>query len=296
MSALAIAAALGAATAWAVASALAHAPAKSLGAFAFTRIQLVAAAILLAAIATARGAWATVAWDHWPALAFSAVVGVLLGNLALIACLRRGGPRRTLLLLAMNAPIAALLGYGLGGETASAQSLIGGVSTVCGVMVAVLYGRKPEGDADAIHGSLWFVVFLGLAAATCHAVGLVALKPAMLAGTDPVAASALRIAGSAAVIAAVALLPVRAFAPVTKPTIELVVRTIAPGLLGYVLAATLLLYAVRDNNSGLAIALGSTSPVMILPIIWITTGTRPRLAAWVAAGLVVTGTVLISTG
>ena len=111
MSALAISAALAAAIAWAVASLLAHAPAKSLGAFEFTRIQLIAAAIVLAAIATARGAWTTVAWEHWPALAFSAVVGVLLCNLALIACLRRGGPRRTLLLLAMNAPIAALLGY-----------------------------------------------------------------------------------------------------------------------------------------------------------------------------------------
>ena len=113
----------------------------------------------------------------------------------------------------------------------------------------------------------------------------------MLAGTDPVAASALRIAASAAVLAAVALLPIQAFAPATKPTTELVLRTIAPGMLGYVLAATLLLYALRDNNTGLAIALGSTSPVMILPIIWITTGARPRLAAWAAAGLVVLGTV-----
>ncbi len=298
MSALAISAALAAAVAWAVASLLAHAPAKSLGAFEFTRIQLIAAAVVLVAIVTARGAWATVAWEHWPELAFSAVVGVLLCNLALIACLRRGGPRRTLLLLAMNAPIAALLGYGLRGETASAQSLLGGASTICGVIVAILYGRKPDAGAasEPIHGSLWMVVFLGVAAATCHAVGLVAIKPSMLAGTDPVAASALRIAGSAVVLAAIAMLPVKAFAPATKPTTALVLRTIAPGMLGYVVAATLLLYALRNYNSGLAIALGSTSPVMILPLIWLTTGARPRLAAWAAAGLVVLGTALISTG
>jgi drug/metabolite transporter (DMT)-like permease len=294
MSALTLAAALAAAMTWAAASLLAHAPAGKLGALAFTRIQLAAASLVLLTIATARGAWTTVAWSYWPELAVSGLVGVLLCNLALIACLRRGGPRRCLLLLAMNAPIAAMLGYVYGGETASLQSVAGGALTLSGVILAVLYGRKRDPASDALRGSAAIVLLLGLAAAACHAIGLVAIKPAMLAGTDPVAASALRIAGSAAILALTALWPAKASA--TPLSAKLVLQTIAPGLLGYVVATTLLLYALRSYNAGIVVALGSTAPVMILPVIWATTGERPRAAAWIAAILTVLGSALISTG
>lgn len=296
MSALPMAAALVAAMTWACGSLLAHGPAGKLGALAFTRIQLAAAALVLAAIVTARGVWATVSWAHWPELAVSSFVGVLLCNLALIACLRRGGPRRCLLLLAMNAPIAAVLGYVLRGETASVQAIAGGALTVLGVVVAVLYGRTREAGSDALRGSATSVFLLGLAAAACHAVGLVAIKPAMLAGTDPVAASTLRVAGAAIVLSLVSLWPSELLKSQTPLSTRLVLQTIAPGLLGYVLAATLLLYAVRGYNAGIAVALGSTSPVMILPLLWATSGGRPPLAAWAAAGLVVLGSALIATG
>lgn len=295
MSALTLAAALTAAMTWAFASILAHAPAGKLGALAFTRIQLVAAALILLAIVTVRGDWGTVAWDHWPELTVSGLVGVLLCNLALIACLRRGGPRRCLLLLAMNAPIAALLGYLWRGETASLQSVAGGVLTVCGVIIAVLYGRKRDAASDALRGSPAGVLFPGLAAAACHAIGLVAIKPAMLAGTDPVAASALRIAGSALVLSLVALWPAKILRTETAVTPTLVVQTVAPGILGYVVATTLLLYALRSHNSGIVVALGSTAPVMILPILWATTREPPRPASWGAAMLVVLGSALIVT-
>lgn len=296
MSALTMVAALTAAITWAIASLLAQAPADKLGALAFTWIQLLAASLVLLAIVTLRGAWATVSWGHWPALTISGLVGVLFCNLALIACLRRGGPRRCLLLLAMNAPIATLLGYALHGETLSLQSLGGGVLTLAGVILAVLYGRKHETGANVLHGSSVSVLFFGLAAATCHAIGLVAIKPAMLAGTDPVAASALRITGSAAVLSLIALWSAKIFRSKAVITPKLVLQTVVPGMLGYVVATTLLLYALRNFNSGIVVALGSTAPVMILPVIWLTTGERPGLAAWIAAVLVVGGAALISTG
>ena len=296
MSALTMAAALAAAMTWAGASLLAHRPAGKLGALIFTHVQLVAAALVLVAIVTAHGGWATVQWSYWPELAVSAVIGVLLCNLALIACLRRGGPRRCLLLLAMNAPIALLIGYVLRGETASLQSLAGGAAAMAGVIVAILYGRKRDSVADALHGSPASVVLFGLVAAACHAIGLVALKPAMLAGTDPVAASALRITGAAAILSLVMVWPAKSFRSEAPLTWQLVLQTVTPGLLGYVVAATLLLFALRGYNAGIVMALGSTAPVMVLPLLWATTGERPRAAAWAAACLVVLGSALIATG
>jgi drug/metabolite transporter (DMT)-like permease len=296
MSAVSLFAALIAAMTWAFASILAHAPAGKLGALAFTRIQLVAAALLLLAIVTLRGTWATVDWSYWPELTVSALVGVLICNLALIACLRRGGPRRCLLLLALNAPIAALLGYVWRGETASAQSALGGMLAVTGVVVAILYGRKHDAAADALRGSAGSVLALGLTAAACHAVGLVVLKPVMLAGADPVAASALRVAGSAAVLSLVALWPAKIFRPENPVTPVLAAQAIVPGILGYVVATTLLLFALRGYNAGIVVALGSTAPVMILPILWAKSGEPPRPAAWIAAALVVSGSALVATG
>jgi drug/metabolite transporter (DMT)-like permease len=52
---------------------------------------------------------------------------------------------------------------------------------------------------------------------------------------------------------------------------------------------------LRSYNSGIVVALGSTAPVMILPILWATTREPPRPAAWIAATLVVLGSALIAT-
>lgn len=295
MSAVSLSAALIAAMTWAFASILAHAPAGKLGALAFTRIQLVAAALLLLAIVAVRGTWTTVDWSYWPELAISALVGVLICNLLLIACLRRGGPRRCLLLLALNAPFAALVGYVWRGETADLQSAFGGMLTVAGVIVAILYGRKRDAASDALQGSAGSVVALGVTAAACHAIGLVILKPVMLAGADPVAASALRIAGSAAVLSLIALWPAKIFRPENRVTPVLAMQAIVPGILGYVVATTLLLFALRSYNAGIVVALGSTAPVMILPLLWIKSGEPPRPAAWIAAALVVGGSALVVT-
>ena len=189
-----------------------------------------------------------------------------------------------------------MLGYALYGETAPVQSLLGGAAAVSGIVIAVVYGRKRDIASDALRGSLASVVFLGLAAATCHAIGLVTIKPAMLAGTDPIAASALRITGSAVILPLVALWPAQIFRSESAITPKLVMQTVAPGILGYVVAATLLLFALRSYNAGIVVALGSTAPVMVLPLLWATTGERPRLAAWIAASLVVLGGTLVATG
>ena len=101
---LPILAALGASFGWAAGIVLAQQPAQQLGSFEFTRIQLIACSAILAAICSGLGYWQSVDWSHWPAFAASICIGIILGNLAMIECLRRGGPRRTELLLSLKAP------------------------------------------------------------------------------------------------------------------------------------------------------------------------------------------------
>ena len=161
-----------------------------------------------------------------------------------------------------------------------------------GVSLATMYGRGAV-SLEPMHGSVKRVVALGCLAAMCQAIGLLALKPALLAGTDPLAASALRTGGGALVMTIVGLWPAAAFQPATKPTCRVVVSAMLPGFLGHVVAVSLLLYAVRTHEAGIAVALGSIAPVVMLPMIWLTTGQRPAPQAWLGACLVVLGTGLI---
>jgi len=293
---IALAAALGASLCWAVGSLIAHRPATQLGAFEFTRTQLISSFALLIVIVTALNGWQSVTWVHWPSFVAASLIGVVFTNLAMIACLRRGGPRRMQLLVSMSAPFAALLGFLFLGESMSPRKLIGVGLAFSGLLLAILFGRRGQHHIEAVQGSLAIVIALGLFAAICNAVGLIALKPALLAGTDPLAATALRTGGGALVISVVALWPAEAFVTPTKRTPGVVLRAILPGFVGYVAAVSLQLYALRSYDAGIVAVLSSMAPVVMLPMIWIMSGDPPPLPAWLGAILAVLGAGIIFAG
>ena len=293
---IALGAALGASLCWAAGSLIAHHPAKQLGAFEFTRTQLISSFALLTVIVTALNGWQSVSWVHWPSFVAASLIGVVFTNLAMIACLRRGGPRRMLLLMSMNAPFAALLGFLLLGESMSPWKLVGVGLAFGGLLLAILFGRGSRHRIEVVQGSLAVVIALGLCAAICNAVGLIALKPALLAGTDPLAATALRTGGGALLISVVALWPAEAFETPTRPTPGVVLRAILPGFVGYVAAVSLQLYALRSFDVGIVAVLSSMAPVVMLPMIWLTNGDPPPLSAWLGAVLAVLGAGIIFAG
>ncbi len=293
MAILAILASLGASFGWACGIVIAQKPASALGAFEFTRIQLLTSGAILAAICAQAGLWSSIAWNYWPAFAFSIFASVILGNLAMIECLRRGGPRRTELLVALKAPIVAIIAYFWLGETLGPMDMIGGAIVLSGVVLAILYGNGRRAAADPVTGSLIWVILLGATSATFQGLGLLTIKPAMLAGTDPLAASALRIAGAAFVISLIGLWPAKATRPKTELTPKLLFATILPGFIGYGIATSLLLYAFANFHAGIAAVLGSLSPIIVLPIIWLKTGHPPHPIAWIGAATSIAGTAMI---
>jgi drug/metabolite transporter (DMT)-like permease len=299
MISLSLLAGLGASFFWALGSILAQAPARHLGAFELTRTQLISSLIVLFVIVSSLGRWATVSWAHAPAIAIASLVGVVLSNLAMMACLNRGGPRLTQLLMASNVPIAACLGNMFYGEELSARQLAGGGLVLLGIVIAIFYtgprlktASTKNGDAN---GSLFFILVLGIAAAICNAVSLVAMKPVLTAGIDPLAAAALRTGGGALLISAIALWPSKLFEPQSPRTAQIVISAVTPGILGYVVAVSLQLVALRAHGAGVAAVLSSAAPVLILPMIWVKTRIRPPIGAWVGAGLVFLGLSLLVT-
>ncbi|WP_298813577.1 DMT family transporter [uncultured Roseibium sp.] len=278
---------------WASGIVMAQMPAKALGAFEFTRIQLIFCAALMAALSSLLGLWPSIDWHHWPAFLVSSLGGILLGNLAMIECLRQGGPRLTELILCLKAPVVAGFAYIWIGETIGPVDLLGGVIILAGLVIAIRFGSQAEREDGVAGKRLFGVVILGLLAATLQGVGFLAVKPALTAGAEPVALTAIRLLGAAAVISLVGICPSRAVRAQTETSPYLLFRTILPGVIGYGISSSLLLYAFANTQAGVAAVLGSLSPLCVLPILWVTKGRRPSLEAIAGTIVAIIGTAVI---
>jgi drug/metabolite transporter (DMT)-like permease len=287
--------ALGAAACWAFSSVSSVAPSRHLGAFAFTRWRMLMVALMLWSVVGFTGAWRSLeSGVTWP-LALSGLLGIFVGDTALFAAMNRLGPRRCGVLFATHAVFSAVLGMVWLNERMGVQALLGAALTLAGVMIAVLMGQhKGEDHAWERHrGHLGVGVALALLAALCQALGSFIAKPAMAAGVDPVAASALRVsvAGSAHfVLLALGVTVARAQHP---PTVKVLAQTAVNGFIGMGLGMTLVLLALRRGDVGMVAILSSVSPVLVLPLLWLKLGRAPAPGAWLGAVLTVAGTVTI---
>jgi drug/metabolite transporter (DMT)-like permease len=288
-------AAVGAAASWALTGVISAGPAGHLGALAFNRARQVFVTGLLAVYVLATGAWRELDPLLLGPLLLSGLIGIFAGDTLLFAALNRVGPRRSGILFALNAPIAALLGWLALGETLSGQAVAGIGVTLAGVLLAILYG-KPRGSLhqwERVKGALWIGVALGLGAATCQAIGSILARPVMESGLDPFLASMVRVAIAAFCLSALISLPIPAVKPKGPMTPRIAALTAFTGFLGLAVGMTLLLFALAGGKVGVVSTLSATSPVLILPLLWLRTRERPAAGAWAGAALVVAGMGLL---
>jgi drug/metabolite transporter (DMT)-like permease len=129
--------ALGAALSWTMAALFGHLPARELGSLHFNRLRMLAAIVILGLLMIIGGRSFTLDMTHFWPLVPSSLVGVVMGDFFLFAAMRRLGPRRTNILFATNAPIAACLGWLLLDEVIGFETLLS-VLLGCLVWVSVL--------------------------------------------------------------------------------------------------------------------------------------------------------------
>ena len=70
-------------------------------------------------------------------------------------------------------------------------------------------------------------------------------------------------------------------------------RSFISANLGLVIGMTLLVYALKGGDVGLVTTLSATSPILILPLLWIITGQRPNAYAWLGSFSVAIGCGII---
>jgi drug/metabolite transporter (DMT)-like permease len=288
-------AALGTATCWAATGIIASDAIRTLGAFHFNLIRQVFVTLILASVVLASGTLALPRPEALAVLALSGVIGILLGDTLNFAAVGRLGPRRAGAIFALNAPMAAALGWLLLGERLVGQAWLGIAVTVAGVALAIL-GRPASGAhrLERLNGGLWAGVLFGLGAAFGQAAGALIARPVMAGGLDPYVGSLIRVGASGLAMGLLATLP---FAPPRprKVSHKVLVLTGATALIGLLLGMTLFLYALQGSETGIIATLSATSPVIILPLLWLRTGQRPTLTSWIGAALAVAGLALIFT-
>ncbi|BDU35780.1 DMT family transporter [Vibrio nigripulchritudo] len=289
--------ALAAAFLWAISSIISVTPARHLGSFSYSRWRMGCTSAILIVMALFTGGWSTITSDHILPMALSGLVGIFIGDTALFACMNRMGPRQAGLLFSCHAVFSAILGYWIFSETLSGIELFGSVLVFSGVMTAIFFGKKKQGqhEWEAIQGSIAIGIGLGLLAALCQALGGIIAKPVMQGDIDPVAASAIRMIAAFLAHCAFRMTGAKLSRPIKPINLRILWICAVNGFLAMAVGMTLILYALRDGNVGMVALLSSTTPIMVLPLLWIYTRQRPNPYAWIGAILAVVGTgILVS--
>ncbi len=290
-------AALLAASSWAVGGLVAAEPSRLLGGPRFVRIRMVYVSVALTVIGLAVGGWPTVEGSDWLPLAISGFVGLALGDAALFEAFARLGPRRTGMLFAMNAPLAAAISAVIYDEEFGFLGILGTFFVLAGVSMAIAFGTRPgqSHNWEEVRGPLLVGVAFGLAGAFGQAVAVLVADPVFDGSLDPWAGAAVRaLVGTVGLFA---LMPWFEKRNGNRPPVEFTPRlwtlVIISGTLGMVVGKTLMLIALAGGPPGLVSILVSVAPVIQLPIIWAVTRELPPLGAWAGAGLAVAGTAMV---
>lgn len=287
--------ALAAAFLWAIASLLSVTPAQHLGTFAYSRWRMGCVSVMLGTMALITGGWATVETSAISAMMLSGLIGIFIGDTALFACLNRMGPRQAGLLFSCHAVFSTVLGFFLFSETLSVWELIGSALVFSGVVTAIFFGRRGQASnqLEAIKGKAWVGVALGLLAALCQALGGIIAKPVMQTEIDPIAASAMRMMTAFAAHSLFFISGAKLAKAANPMNLSIFSITAINGFIAMAVGMTLILYALQEGNVGMVALLSSTTPIMLLPILWVYTKQRPNRYAWLGAILAVVGTGML---
>lgn len=287
---LAVVLSLAAAAAFAASAMFIDSVSGRVGPLQLSRWQMSLAFLMTGLIVAVTGGWRTLdlAMVLW--LTASSASGIMVGSLTYIATIQYTGPRISALLFTTASPFALALGFGFRGETVTLLQAAGVGLIVAGIALAVMGPKQDEGARTP--KPLWIGIGLGLVTSFAQALGSLLARPAMLEGADPVAAMVVR-SGTGALFF-ITLLALPAFRPAALPS-RVEVRQIGfSAMAGMVVGMSFLMAALARGDVGIVTTLSSTTPILILPMVWAVYRRMPGPLAWVGAAMAVLGTALIS--
>lgn len=279
-------------------------------ALSLTRWSMVVATLMTGTAALVVGGWGSITAENFVYLAISGFFAVTVAGPGYYGGLFSIGPRNTLLIFSLNAPIAAIAGFILFGERFAVKELLALGLILSGVSLAVAFGErrpKPEktfrpvgyrGGLSAIdplirHALPWPGIALAFMAAFGQGLANVAAKPAMADAVEPFAAMAVRAAVGGLLLFPLILLPIRALKPKGRADAGVLSLILAGTAISMGVGMTMLMAALADGDVGIVSTIGAMTPIAILPLVWARTGKAPPFPAWIGALLAVAGTAVL---
>ena len=284
-----------AALCWAVASLISADVTRKIGGLAFNRLRLFFVSIMLIGYTFYLDTWNTINQEFLFTILFSGIIGIFLGDTLLFIALQKIGPRRNNILFSLAAPFTVILNIVFLNELMSTINLIGCIIVFFGVVVAIAYGNSKDKDHrwEIVEGNIYIGISFGIGAALCQAIGLIMMKPILTMGADPIASASLRTVISFIFLTFTFFLNYEIFNTKTNLSLKIVCQSIISGFLGMALGMSLLLIALQKADAGIVATLSSTSPIMILLLIWVITNKMPNYGAWIGTILAIVGSGLI---
>ena len=284
-----------AAFAWSISSIISADITREIGSIVFNRIRLFLVSLMLIAYTSYIGTWETLNINFIALILFSGFVGIFLGDTLLFMALQKLGPRRNNILFSLAAPFTVLLNIFFLNEIMNLYNLLGCFFVFFGVVIAIIYGNASNNQHrwEIIQGSLFVGIVMGVLAAFCQAIGLIIMKPILDSGVDPIASAAIRTTISFILLSFTFFLKSPNFVSKNKINLFILFKILISGFLGMALGMSLLLIALQNADAGIVATLSSTSPIIVLFLIWIITSKMPSLGAWAGTLVAIFGTGLI---
>jgi drug/metabolite transporter (DMT)-like permease len=284
-------AALGTALCWAVTGLYFAEAARRIGALRVNLLRLPTALVFLsAALIVTQASFSALNGRRAAYLAASAVLGLVIGDLALFSALIRIGPRLASLLMSLAPLFAALAGFLILHEQPGPRAVLGMAVTLAGV--AWVVAERPEtGPAPRDHGRS---LALAVLAAACQGIGLVLAKLGMAGEVPALTATWVRMMVATATIWALAAATRRLRGiGILGAARQAAGPVIGGAFFGPFVGVWLSLVAARLTDIGVAATLMATAPVLVIPMVAVTDRYRPTWRAIIGTLIAVAGVALL---
>lgn len=280
---------------WSLSSLFFTAGGREIGALNVNRIRLVFGVILLGLALFITQGWIwppNVSNDEIFYLAISGVIGLVIGDSFLFSAMVMLGTRVTMLIFSLSPAIAAITAWLVMDETLDLLSIVGMVITLAGVIWVTI--EKPNSKKiTKVNITAKGVIFAFLGGAG-QAVGIVFAKKGLEAGLDPMAGTFIRMLASTIAIWIIAILTGKLISTIKcfkKP--RGIMYAWGGAVTGPFLGVWMSLVAVKHTEAGVAMAIMSIVPVLVIPWVIIFFKEKVSLRAVLGAVLAVCGVFIL---
>ena len=227
--------------------------------------------------------------SEWFYLGISGAIGLALGDSLLFQSFLDLGTQKAMVIMSSWPIFSSLMAFFFFGESLNSFELTGIILTISGISIVIAAKVESVHEVRPVRG-----VVLALGGAICQAVGILLAKEGLMKGLPSLSGTVMRM-----VFATITMV---IFSICLKALQEKTRRKLDPkglmfaffgSIVGPFLGVWLSLYAVAHAKVGVASALMTTSPVLLIPLSAMFLGDKLRKSVILGTFITVIGSVLL---